>query len=362
MIEYENLAGVNVPFREEFERKFSDILKKGWFVLGAEVAAFEKEFSAWCGTRHCVGVASGLDALVLSFKAMHLPEDSEVLVPSNTYIASILAILAAGLRPVLVEPEWATCNMDPLAAANAVTGKTAAILPVHLYGKSTRMDALMEIARRHDLRVVEDCAQSHGARHKGILTGTFGDAGAFSFYPTKNLGALGDAGAVVTNDDALADEVRALRNYGSRMKYQNDILGVNSRLDELQAGFLRIKLAKLGAMNEHKRRLAEIYFSGIRAKDLTLPDRDGDFFDVFHIFAVRHPARDRLRDYLLAKGIKTEVHYPIPPARQKALAHVFNPEEYPVSERIHAEEISLPCSYCHSDADISEVCKAVNSF
>lgn len=361
MIEYENLAGVNAPFRQEIEKTFSAVLRKGWFVLGSEVALFEQEFAAWCGARHCVGVASGLDALILSLKALHLPEGSEVLVPSNTYIASILSILQAGLRPVLVEPELATYNMDPVAAAKAVTARTSAIMPVHLYGKASRMDALMGVAREHDLRVVEDCAQSHGARQHGHLTGTFGDAGAFSFYPTKNLGALGDAGAVVTNSAAVADEIRGLRNYGSRIKYQNDLLGVNSRLDELQAAFLRIKLPKLDALNEHKRRLARIYFEELRG-DLALPARSDAFFDVFHIFGIRHPDRDRLRNHLLERGVKTDVHYPIPPARQKALAGLFEPEDYPISERIHAEEISLPCSFAHSEADIREVCRAVNSF
>jgi dTDP-4-amino-4,6-dideoxygalactose transaminase len=361
MIEYENLAGVNAPYRSEFEGKFSAVLQKGWFVLGKEVSAFEQEFAAWCGVKHCVGVASGLDALILSLKALHLPAGGEVLVPSNTYIASILAIIQAGLRPVLVEPELGTYNMDPAAAAKAITARTRAIMPVHLYGKSSRMDDLMKLAEEHGLRVVEDCAQSHGARQHGVLTGTFGDTGAFSFYPTKNLGALGDAGAVVTNSAALADEIRSLRNYGSRVKYQNDQIGANSRLDEIQAAFLRVKLPGLDALNERKRHLAGIYFEELRG-DLALPIRSDDFFDVFHIFAVRHPERDRLRSHLLERGIKTEVHYPIPPARQKALAGLFTPEDYPVAERIHAEETSLPCSFAHSEADIRKVCRAVNSF
>jgi dTDP-4-amino-4,6-dideoxygalactose transaminase len=361
MIEYENLAGANAPYRREFEEKFSAVLQKGWFILGAEVSAFEQEFAAWCGVKHCVGVASGLDALILSLKALHLPAGGEVLVPSNTYIASILAIIQAGLRPVLVEPELETCNMDPAAAAKAITSKTCAIMPVHLYGKSSRMDCLMKLAAERGLRVVEDCAQSHGASQHGILTGTFGDAGAFSFYPTKNLGALGDAGAVITNNDALAAEIRSLRNYGSQMKYQNDRIGMNSRLDEVQAAFLRIKLPNLHALNEHKRRLAGIYF-GELPRWLTLPTRSEGYFDVFHIFAARHPDRDRLRRHLLERGVKTEVHYPIPPARQKALHGLFEPQDYPIAERIHAEEISLPCSIAHSEGDILEVCRALRAF
>lgn len=362
MIEYENLAGVNAPYQREFESKFSAVLQKGWFVLGMEVSAFEQEFAAWCGTKHCVGVASGLDALILSLKALHLPEGSEVLVPSNTYIASILSILQAGLVPVLVEPEWSTYNMDPAAAAAAITPATRAIMPVHLYGKATRMDDLMGLAQRLGLRVVEDCAQSHGARHKGGLTGTFGDAGAFSFYPTKNLGALGDAGAVVTDSDVLADEIRTLRNYGSRVKYHNDLLGMNSRLDEIQAAFLRIKLPHLDRLNLHKRKLAEIYFNEIRSKDLVLPTRDDEFFDVFHIFATRHPDRQRLREHLLGAGVKTEVHYPVSPARQKALAGLFQVENFPISEAIHQEELSLPCSFAHTEKDILEACSAINTF
>ena len=361
MIDYENLAAVNAPYRREFEEKFSAVLQKGWFVLGAEVSAFEQEFAAWCGMKHCVGVASGLDALILSLQALHLPAGSEVLVPSNTYIASILAIIHAGLQPVLVEPEADTCNMDAAAAAKAITRKTRAIMPVHLYGKSSRMDSLMMLANDHGLRVVEDCAQSHGARQHGVLTGTHGDAGAFSFYPTKNLGALGDAGAVVTNSASLAEDIRSLRNYGSRIKYQNDQIGVNSRLDEVQAAFLRIKLPNLDALNEHKRRLAGIYFEELSGA-LDLPTVSDEYFDVFHIFAARHPDRDRLRNHLLERGIKTEVHYPIPPARQKALHGLFEPENYPIAECIHAEEISLPCSAAHSEADILEVCKAVRSF
>lgn len=361
MIEYENLAKVNAPYHTEFSEKFCSLLQKGWFVLGSEVAAFEEEFAKWNGVRHCIGVASGLDALVLSLRALHLPVGSEVLVPSNTYIASVLAVIQADLTPVLVEPEWSTCNMDPLAAERAITSKTSAILPVHLYGKSSRMDSIMQLAKDHNLRVVEDCAQSHGARHLNVLTGTFGNAGAFSFYPTKNLGALGDAGAVVTNDDDLAEEIRTLRNYGSRVKYHNELIGMNSRLDEIQSAFLRIKLPHLTEMNEHKRTLARIYREELKG-DIVLPLCEEGFFDVYHIFAVRHPERDRLREHLLANGIKTEVHYPLPPARQKALSGMFAPECYPIANRIHAEELSLPCSFAHTEADIFSVCQAMNSF
>lgn len=362
MIEYEQLDRVNAPFAPQMEEAFGRILRKGWFVLGEEVAAFEREFAAWCGVRHCVGLASGLDAITLSLRALHLPSGSEVLVPSNSYIASVLAVLEAGLTPVLVEPDLRTYNMDPAAASAAITEKTRAILPVHLYGKISDMAALSSLAVKHRLRVVEDCAQAHGAALDGRKAGTWGDTGAFSFYPTKNLGALGDAGAVVTDHDELAEELRTLRNYGSRKKYHNDLPGVNSRLDELQAALLRVKLPHLEEANGKKRTLAEIYFRELALEGLVLPHRDEAFHDVFHIFAVRHPRRDALREHLLKKGIKTEVHYPVPPARQKAMEGRWAPGAYPLADLIHETEISLPISTCHEPEDIREVCRAVNSF
>jgi dTDP-4-amino-4,6-dideoxygalactose transaminase len=362
MIEYDQLARVNEPHAAEMEAVFRRILRSGWFVLGEEVQAFEREFAAWCGARYCVGVASGLDAIALSLRALHLPVGSEVLVPSNSYIASVLAVLQADLIPVLVEPDLRTYNMDPNAAARCITENTRAILPVHLYGKISDMEGLARLADRYGLRIVEDCAQAHGAALHGRRAGTWGDAGAFSFYPTKNLGALGDAGAVVTNQEDVAEELRALRNYGSRKKYHNDLVGVNSRLDELQAALLRVKLPHLEEANRKKQSLAEIYFARLSLHGLILPHRDADFHDVYHIFAVRHPRRDALREHLLQHGIKTEVHYPVPPARQKALQDRWVPSDFPLADLIHGTEISLPISTFHEPADIHEVCRAVNSF
>jgi len=362
MIEYDQLARVNAPQAKEMEQAFRRVLDQGWFILGAEVAAFEKEFAHWCGAKHCVGVASGLDAITLALRACHLPAGGEVLVPSNAYIASVLAVLEADLVPVLVEPDLRTYNMDPQAAARAITPRTRAILPVHLYGKISDMEGLSRLAQQHGLPIVEDCAQAHGAAQHGRRAGTWGEAGAFSFYPTKNLGALGDAGAIVTAREDLAKEVRTLRNYGSEKKYHNDLLGVNSRLDELQAALLRVKLPHLEENNRKKRNLAEIYFQELKLAELVLPHRDPACQDVFHIFAVRHPRRDALREHLLKEGVKTEIHYPVPPARQKAMQGKLAGGPFPLADLIHATELSLPISTFHEVEEIRQVCQAVNSF
>ena len=362
MIEYDNLGRSNAPYANDICKVFEKVLHKGWFVLGEEVAAFEKEFAEWCGAKHCVGLASGLDAITLSLRALHLPAGSEVLVSSNAYIAPILSILEAGLTPILVEPDLRTYNMDPILAEKAVTKKTRAILPVHLYGKMSDMKALTRLAEQYGLKIVEDCAQAHGAMQGGTKAGTWGDAGAFSFYPTKNLGALGDAGAVVTNREDLADEIRTLRNYGSKKKYHNDLLGVNSRLDEVQAAILRVKLLRLDDLNQKKRSLADIYFEELLLADLVLPDRDTAFHDIFHIFAVRYPQRDALREHLLREGVKTEIHYPVPPGRQKAMSGKLTGGPFPVADLIHETELSLPISIFHTPEDIQHVCRAINGF
>src|SRR3989338_8020067 len=334
MIDYESLAASNSRFMLELEQTASRVIRSGWYILGKEVAAFENEFASYVGTKHCIGVGNGLDALILSIEALGLPPGSDIMVASNTYIATILAIARAGHVPVLVEPELATFNMDPANLANALTTKTRAICVTHLFGKSCRMDAIGAFAREHGLKLVEDCAQSHGARLNGQMTGTFGDAGCFSFYPTKNLGAIGDAGAVVTNDDTLAERLRHTRNYGSMQKYVNEYAGVNSRLDELQAAFLRVKLRHLDAMTAHKRTLAQIYFAEL-PEWVTKPVCRQDEYDVYHIFGIRHPKRDALRAWLLENGIKTEVHYPIPPHRQKAMHGIIS-GRYTVAGELHA--------------------------
>ncbi len=360
MIEYESLARSNRAYMAELEEAATRVIRSGWYVLGQEVAAFESEFGQYVGAKHCIGVANGLDALILSIEALDLPRGSEILVASNTYIATILAIVRSGHKPVLVEPELDTFNMDPARLAAALTPGTRAVCVTHLFGKACRMDAISAFARAHGLKVVEDCAQSHGARLGKQMTGTFGDAGCFSFYPTKNLGAIGDAGAVVTNDDALADRLRHIRNYGSKQKYVNRYVGINSRLDELQAAMLRVKLRHLDEMTAHKRALAEIYFAELPSW-VARPVRRPDEFDVFHIFGVRHPQRDALRQHLLEQGVKTEVHYPIPPHCQEAMKGILS-GNYPVADELHASELSLPISVGHTAADVQRVCEAMHRF
>ncbi len=354
MIEYESLARSNAEFMAELEQAATRVIRSGWYVLGDEVSAFEAEFARYLGVKHCIGVGNGLDALILSIEALDLPPGSDILVASNTYIATILAIVRAGHKPVLVEPDLETFNMAPACLPAALTFNTRAICVTHLFGKPCRMDAIGAFARDHGLKLVEDCAQSHGAKLNGKMTGTFGDAGCFSFYPTKNLGAIGDAGAVVTNDDTLADRLRHTRNYGSKLKYVNDYVGVNSRLDEMQAALLRVKLRHLDGMTSHKRALAEVYFAQL-PDWIAKPMQRDDEYDVFHIFGIRHPQRDALRAWLLENGIKTEVHYPIPPRRQKAMTGILS-GSYPIAEELHATELSLPISVGHSEADIRTVC------
>ena len=361
MIEYENLGTVNEPFFDEFKGKFSETLESGWFILGKNVECFERDFADYCGAAHCIGVASGLDALTLSLKAFEFPPQGEVIVPSNTYIATILAILHAGLIPVLVEPDLATYNIDPDKIDEKISGKTVAIMAVHLYGKVCDMERIAQIGRRHGLKIFEDCAQAHGASMHGKKAGTFGDCAAFSFYPTKNLGALGDAGAVVTDDADCAARIRMLRNYGSAQKYHNDLVGMNSRLDEIQAAFLSVKLPHLDRINRHKRQLATLYQHGLR-DDFIKPCLQEGFFDVYHIYNIRHKQRDELKTYLAQHGIATEIHYPIPPHRQRALQGMFDTEAYPLADQIHATTLSLPISVCHSEENVARVIAVMNRF
>jgi dTDP-4-amino-4,6-dideoxygalactose transaminase len=360
MIEYENLKKVNQPYFREFNEVFNGVLESGWFVLGNNVTEFEKEFADYINVKYCAGVASGLDALTISLKILDLPEKSEVIVPSNTYIATILSILQCGHKPVFVEPDLQTYNIDPELIEAAVTSKTKAVMVVHLYGKSCDMDPIMDICKRHNLFLIEDCAQAHGASYKGKKTGTFGDLAAFSFYPTKNLGCLGDGGAIVTNNEQYFKKARMLRNYGSEVKYYNEYVGVNSRLDEIQAAFLRVKLKHLDEIVSHKNKLAKIYMNGLSHKFIT-PVANPDFYDSFHIFSIRHKRRERLKKFLLDHEIRTEIHYPLPPHKQNALAEM-NSLSFPLSEEIHNTTLSLPVSSFHSVEDIQHVVEILDDF
>lgn len=362
MIEYENLRKYNQPFYEEYEQAFSQVLENGWFILGNEVSAFEKEFADYCGNKYSVGVANGLDALILALKIFNFPIGSEVIVPSNTYIATILAILNCGLKPILVEPDINTYNIDPSLIEKSITKKTVAIMVVHLYGKCCDMNKIQNICKSNGLKLIEDCAQSHGAMFKNQKSGTFGDFGAFSFYPSKNLGALGDAGSVNMNDESLYKMVRKYRNYGSEKKYYNDVVGMNSRLDEVQAAFLRIKLKYLDQINEHKRSLAIIYNNLLKGEFIK-PALNDDYYDVYHIYNIRHPKRDELKEYLLTNGVQTEIHYPVPPHRQVAMKGLLSEKQsFPIAEEIHSTTLSLPISFIHQEADIVKVAEILNRF
>jgi dTDP-4-amino-4,6-dideoxygalactose transaminase len=365
VIPFLDLKAVNARERDALIAAFTRVLDSGWYVLGGEVAAFESEYAQYCGTRHAVGVGNGLDALTLSLRAYReldrLKPGDEVIVPANTYIATILAITENGLTPVLVEPDLATYNLDAALIEAALTPRTRAVLPVHLYGQTADMTAINAVARKHGLIVVEDSAQAHGARHAGVRAGALGDVSGHSFFPSKNFGALGDAGAVTTNDAQLADVVRTLRNYGSCEKYVNEYQGVNSRLDELQAALLRVKLRRLDADNVRRRELAQRYLSGIRHPAFTLPAVAPGNEAVWHVFVVRVSDRTALQQHLQQRGIGTLIHYPIPPHRQHAYA-AWNSRSYPVTERIHAEVLSLPISPVMSDADADAVITACNAW
>jgi dTDP-4-amino-4,6-dideoxygalactose transaminase len=337
------------------------VLESGWYILGNMVQQFEMEFAAYCNASFCCGVANGLDALILAIKSFDFKPGDEVIVPSNTYIATILAIVHNGLKPVLVEPDINTYNIDPQKIEEKISPRTRAILVVHLYGKLCEMDAIMQVAAKHSLKLIEDCAQAHGASLKGKKAGSFGDFAAFSFYPTKNLGALADAGALITNNSDLLDKVKALRNYGSRQKYYNEIVGYNSRLDELQAGFLSVKLKQLDAINYHKRVLAQLYLEELN-DNFIKPAVHEDYFDVYHIFNVRHEKRDQLREFMLKNGVKTEVHYPVAPNKQKAMVGILDHQPTPIAEEIHATTVSLPISFFHTTDDVCYVIDVMNRF
>lgn len=366
-IPFLDLKAPYLELKEELDNAYHRVMESGWYVLGQEVENFEREFSEYCQTQYCIGVGNGLEALHLILRAMDIGVDDEVIVPANTYIATLLAASYAGATPILVEPDTNTYNIDPSKIEAAVTSKTKAIIAVHLYGQPADMDSINLIAKKYSLRVIEDAAQAHGARYKGRQVGSLGDAAGFSFYPGKNLGAFGDGGAITTSDEQLADKIRLFRNYGSRIKYQNEIKGYNSRLDELQAAFLRVKLTRLDEWNERRKKIAQYYLSKLSViKNLTMPFVPDWADPVWHLFVITHPQRDILKKHLSSVGIDTLVHYPIP-------AHLSNAystgariniqiDSYPITELVSREILSLPIGPHLQKIEIKEIIKNIGEF
>ncbi|MBO6206147.1 MAG: DegT/DnrJ/EryC1/StrS family aminotransferase [Lachnospiraceae bacterium] len=348
---------------KELREAFNRVFESSWYIEGKEDETFEKAFAEYCGIKYCIGVGNGLDALMLALKALGIGEGDEVIVPSNTYIATALAVTYVGATPVFSEPRIETFNINPELIEAVITERTKAIMPVHLYGQACEMDSIMEIARKHNLKVVEDCAQAHGATYKGQKVGTFGDAAGFSFYPGKNLGALGDAGATVTNDEELAKKIRALGNYGSDYKYHHIYKGNNSRLDEMQAAFLSAKLPLLDKMNEERRRIADRYLNGIKNKKVILPFVSSDCVPVWHIFGIRCEDREALEKHLNDAGIGTNKHYPIPMHLQECYKDLeFKQGDFSIAEEISKSELSLPMYYGMTDEEIGYVVESINLF
>jgi dTDP-4-amino-4,6-dideoxygalactose transaminase len=370
MIPFLDLKKINQQYQNELKEVCARVIDSGWYILGNEVAEFEKEFANYCEAKHCLGVANGLDALILILRAYIemgvMQKGDEVIVPSNTYIASILAISENGLMPVLVEPDVNTFNLDPKLTEQAITEKTKAVLTVHLYGQVTAMDELNSIAKNNNLKVIEDCAQAHGALYTGNQNktqkvGSLGDAAGFSFYPGKNLGALGDGGAVTTNDSELAETIAALRNYGSHERYKNKYKGMNSRLDEIQAAMLRVKLRHLDKEIKARQTVAKAYLEGINNPLIELSVVEDVNAHVWHLFVIKTAHRERLVKYLADNGVQTLVHYPIPPHQQCAYQE-WQGNSFPVSEQIHKQVLSLPISPLLSMVDVGKIITICNSF
>jgi dTDP-4-amino-4,6-dideoxygalactose transaminase len=367
MIKFLDLKKVNDAHGAEISEAIQRVLDSGWYLLGQEGQAFEQEFADFCGANHCLGVGNGLDALILILMGYRelgiMQEGDEVIVPANTYIASILAISRAGLKPVLVEPDERTYNIDPTLIGAAITERTKAIMAVHLYGQCADMAPICAIAQKHGLKVIEDAAQAHAATYKGSRTGALGDAAGFSFYPGKNLGALGDGGAVTTSDSELADAINALRNYGSHQKYHNKYKGMNSRLDEIQAAILRVKLKYLDADTKKRRDVANFYLSQLSAfsSQVSLPYVADYGTHAWHLFVIRHPKRDALAEHLKKKEIETMIHYPVPPHRQVAYPELFE-LSFPLTEVMHRDVLSLPISQCLDLKCVQSISTAVLGF
>lgn len=365
MIPFLDLKEINQQYHQELKDACSRVIDSGWYIMGNELKAFEQEFAEYCGSKYCIGVANGLDALILTLRAWKelgkLKNGDEVIVPSNTYIASILAISENDLTPVLVEPDINTFNLTANGIESAITEKTKVLLPVHLYGQISPMKEIMQLAKKHDLLVLEDCAQSHGAMIDGKKAGTWGDAGAFSFYPGKNLGALGDAGAVTTDDKELLKVLSALRNYGSHEKYKNKYKGVNSRLDEIQAAMLRVKLKHLDRETKARKTVAKQYLEGINNALIELPEVTNVEGHVWHLFVIKTRCRDELWKYLTDNDIQVLIHYPIPPHKQEAYEE-WGEMQLPISEELHEEILSLPISSTLCLNDILKLINIVNNF
>jgi dTDP-4-amino-4,6-dideoxygalactose transaminase len=363
IIPFLDLRAGYLELKDELDGAYKRFMDSGWYILGEEVETFEKEFAEYCGTKHCIGVANGLDALRLMLEAYGIGPGDEVIVPSNTYIATWLAVSQVGASPIPVEPDPATCNIDPERIEAAITPRTAAVLPVHLYGQPADMDSIKAIADRHGLIVLEDAAQAHGARYKGCRVGALSHAAGFSFYPGKNLGAFGDAGAVTTNDPVIAGKLRTLRNYGSRQKYFNEIKGVNSRLDGLQAALLRVKLLKLDEWNERRRTIARAYMAGLQnVADLQLPFGPEWAESVWHLYTVRCTWRDDLQAHLNSNGVGTLVHYPVPPHRSEAYSTDREWGALPLAEKIANSTLSLPIGPHMDIAAVERVSQTIGSF
>ena len=365
MIPFLDLKEINHQYHQELKEACSRVIDSGWYIMGNELKAFEQEFAEYSGSKYCIGVANGLDALILTLRAWKelgkLKDGDEVIVPSNTYIASILAISENNLTPVLVEPDINTFNLTADGIESAITEKTKVILPVHLYGQISPMKEIMQLAKKHDLLVLEDCAQSHGAMIDGKKAGTWGDAGAFSFYPGKNLGALGDAGAVTTDDEELLEVLSALRNYGSHEKYKNKYKGVNSRLDEIQAAMLRVKLKYLERETKARQAVAKQYLDGIKNPLIKLPYISNDESHVWHLFVIQCENRDELQEYLVENNIQTLIHYPIPAHKQQAYIYL-SVLDLPLTESLQDRILSIPIDPTMKDIDVSTIIDVLNDF
>lgn len=349
-------------YQEEFESKALEVLRSGWYVLGNEVKEFEKEFAEYTGADYCVGLASGLDALWIAFRVLGIGKGDEVLVQGNTYIASVMGITINGATPIFVEPDE-YYNMDTSKIEEKITDKTKAILVVHLYGQASNMEEIMRIANKHNLRVVEDCAQSHGACFDGNMTGTFGDIGCFSFYPSKNLGAFGDAGAIVTNKLDIANDVRVYRNYGSEKRYYNKVIGANSRLDEIQAGLLRVRLKHMDELEEEKREICQRYLEELKNDKIELPKVRKDATHIWHQFVLRCKQRDQLQEYLKDKGVATIIHYPIPPHLSEAYQYLgYKSGDFPITESYANQVLSIPLYNGMTKEEQDYVIQCINQF